>query len=47
MTAGAVKKNFPSFLTCIGKRKKEECYHGSEVGTIHSGETATAKGQFL
>jgi len=31
------KKNSSSFLFCIGKRTKEGCDHGSEVGTVHSG----------
>jgi len=26
-----------SFLSCIGKRKKEGCDRGSEVETVHSG----------
>jgi len=26
--------NFLSFLSCIGKRAKESCDRGSEVGTI-------------
>jgi len=31
------KKNFPSVLFCIGKRSREDCNHGNEVGTVHSG----------
>jgi len=31
------KKNFPSVLSCIGKKTKEGCYRDSEVGTVHSG----------
>jgi len=31
------KKNSPSILSCIGKRTKEGCDHGSEVGIVHSG----------
>jgi len=27
------KKNFPSFLSCIGKRTKDGCDRGSEVET--------------
>jgi len=30
-------KNSPSFLSCIGKRTKGGCDHGSEVETIHRG----------
>jgi len=30
-------KNSPSFLSCISKRTKEGCDHGSEVKTVHSG----------
>jgi len=30
-------KNSPSVLSCIGKRTRECCDRGSEVGTIHSG----------
>jgi len=30
-------KNSPSVLSCIGKRTREGCDRGSEVGTIHSG----------
>jgi len=30
------KKNSPSVLSCIGKRTREGCDHGSEVGTVHS-----------
>jgi len=30
-------KNFPSVLSCIGKRIREGCDHGSEVETVHSG----------
>jgi len=30
-------KNSPSVLSCIGKRTKEGCVHGSEVETVHSG----------
>jgi len=30
-------KNFPSFLSYIGKRAREGCDRGSEVGTVHSG----------
>jgi len=29
-------KNSPSVLSCIGKRTKEGCDRGSEVGTVHS-----------
>jgi len=31
------KKNSPSVLSCIDKRKREGCDRGSEVGTVHSG----------
>jgi len=31
------RKNFPSVLSCIGKRKREGCDRGSEVGTVQSG----------
>jgi len=31
------KKNYPSVLSCIGKRTKEVCDRGSEVGTVYSG----------
>jgi len=31
------KKNFPSVLSCIGKRTKEGWDRGSEVETVHSG----------
>jgi len=31
------KKNFPFVLSCIGKRTREGCDHGSKVGTVHSG----------
>jgi len=31
------KKNSPSVLSCIGKRTKEGCALGIEVGTIHNG----------
>jgi len=31
------KKNSPSVLSCIGKRTREGCDRGSEVGTVHSG----------
>jgi len=30
------EKNSP-FLSCIGKRTREGCVRGSEVGTVHSG----------
>jgi len=30
-------KNSPSVLFCVGKRRKERCDRGSNVGTIHSG----------
>jgi len=30
-------KNSPSVLSCIGKRIKEGCDRGSEVGTVYSG----------
>jgi len=30
-------KNSPTVLSCIGKRTREGCDHGSEVGTVHSG----------
>jgi len=33
------KKNSPSVLFCIGKRTKEGCDWGSEVGTVHSGRS--------
>jgi len=39
-------KNTSSILSCIGKRKKEGCDRGSEVGTVQSGLKAE-KGQFL
>jgi len=29
-------KNSPSVLSCIGKRTKEGCDRGSEVGAVHS-----------
>jgi len=29
--------NSPSVLSCIGKRTRECCDRGSEVGTVHSG----------
>jgi len=29
------KKNSPSVLFCIGKRTREGCDRGSEVGTVH------------
>jgi len=32
-------KNSPSLLSCIGKRTKEGCDHGSEVGTVYSDKT--------
>jgi len=31
------KKNSPYVLFCIGKKTKEGCDRGSEVGTVHSG----------
>jgi len=31
------KKNFPSVLSCIRKRTREGCDHGSEIGTVYSG----------
>jgi len=31
------KKNSPFILSCIGKRTREDCDRGSEVGTIRSG----------
>jgi len=31
------KKNSLSVLSCIGKRTREGCDRGSEVGTVHSG----------
>jgi len=37
------KKN--SVISCIGKRTREGCDHGSEVGQFTAGETD--KGQFL
>jgi len=30
------KKNSPSVLSCKGKRTREGCDRGSEVGTVHS-----------
>jgi len=39
------KKNSPSILSCISKRIKEGYDRGSEVGTVHRGETE--RGQFL
>jgi len=36
VSAGAAK-NSPSVLYCIGKRTREGCDRGSEVGTAHSG----------
>jgi len=30
-------KNSPSVLSCIGKRIREGCDRGNEVGTLHSG----------
>jgi len=30
--------NSPSASSCIGKRKKEGCDRGSEVGTVHRGD---------
>jgi len=30
-------KNSPSVLSCIGKRTRESCDRGSEVGTVHNG----------
>jgi len=30
------KKNSPSVLSCTGKRTREGCDRGSEVGTVHS-----------
>jgi len=30
------KKNYLSVLLCIGKRTREGCDRGSEVGTVHS-----------
>jgi len=35
MVSQALHEEF--FLSCIGKRIKEGCDHGSEVETIHSG----------
>jgi len=34
---GRYMKNSPSVLSCIGKRIREGCDRGSEVGTDHSG----------
>jgi len=31
------KKNFLSVLSCVGKRTTDDCDHGSEGGTFHSG----------
>jgi len=31
------KKNFLYVLSCVGKRTKEGCDRGSEVGTVHRG----------
>jgi len=31
------KKNSPSVIPCIGKRIREGCDHGIEVGTVYSG----------
>jgi len=31
-------KNSPSVISCIGKRTKEGCDRGSEVGIVHSGQ---------
>jgi len=31
------KKNSPSVFSCIGKRTREGCDRGSEVGTVYSG----------
>jgi len=31
------KKNHPSVLSYIGKRTREDCDRGSEVGTVHNG----------
>jgi len=30
-------KNSPFVLSCIGKKTREVCDRGSEVGTVHSG----------
>jgi len=30
------KKNFPSVLSCVGKRTKEGCERGGEVRTVYS-----------
>jgi len=30
-------KNSSSVLSCIGRRTREGCDRGSEVGTVHSG----------
>jgi len=32
------KKNSSSGLSCIGKRTREGCDRGSEVGTVHNGQ---------
>jgi len=37
--------NSPSVLSFIGKRTREGCDRGSEVGTVHNGQDG--KGQFL
>jgi len=39
------KKISPSALSCIGKRTREGCDRGNEVGTVHSGRDG--KGRFL
>jgi len=31
-------KNFPSVLSCIGKKTRKGCDRGSVVGTVHSGQ---------
>jgi len=38
------KKNFPSVLSCIGKRTREGYDRGSEVGTVHSGRDREGPG---
>jgi len=35
------KKNSPSVLSCIGKRTRESCDRGSEVGTFYSRRDGT------
>jgi len=32
------KKNSPSFAPCIGKRTKEDCDSGSEIGRVYNEE---------